>query len=583
MDAFLGSSGFWILAVSLPLLAALLLAVPPLRQHVACAVPWMAAPALALALWAEPSVSVDLPWVLLGSRLEVDDTGRVFLIFTAALWMICGRYARANLVQDPRQHRFFAFFLTSMTGNLGTVLAADMITFYFFFALMSFASYGLVVHEGGAESLRAGRVYIAFVIAGEILLFLGITGIAGVTGSTSFSAVREALSGSSSGSLMLAFVLIGFAIKTGTAPLHPWVPLAYRAAPIPASAALSGPMIKAGLLGWLRFLPIGETALPVLGMMCIAGGLTSAFGGVAVGLTQNDPKAALGYSSISQMGLMTIGVGVGLLAPESWALILPAIWLYALHHALAKAALFLGVGAFAHKAGDRWQDWMAIAGLLLPAMALAGVPFTSGAVAKIALKKGIESAPFPLTLVEPLSALAAVGTTLLMARFVVLAWRQRTSATELLAAGIAVPSIALSVGLALAVWWLPWAGFGSEAREVVAPAYVWDALWPPVVGLAIAWGVWRLLRRFGLEPLMHIPPGDLLSPLTRFLDGIGRMSRHWVAPPSLAEFSESRFPHQRIARTLSRTVVRAEGLFQRWDTVGVLVVVFVALLAFLGR
>jgi hypothetical protein len=103
-------------------------------------------------------------------------------------------------------------------------------------------------------------------------------------------------------------------------------------------------MIKAGLIGWLRVLPIGEVALPGWATLVITLGLLTALGGVAVGLTQRNPKANLAYSSVSQMGLMMVLVGVALAVPDGAELSVAAAGVYALHHGLAKGALFLGVG-----------------------------------------------------------------------------------------------------------------------------------------------------------------------------------------------------------------------------------------------
>jgi formate hydrogenlyase subunit 3/multisubunit Na+/H+ antiporter MnhD subunit len=578
MNPVLAHSAPWLFTVSLPLFAALLLAVPPLRRHVVAGAPWTAAPALAMALWTAPGTFIEIPWLLVGTRLGVDDTGRVFLLFTAALWIACGAYARAHVAQGQRSHRFTAFFLVSMAGNLGVVLAADAISFYCFFAVMSFASYGLVIHEGGSESRRAGRVYVAFVIAGELLLFVGIVGAAGLTGSANFPAMREALVRSSSGNVLLACLLAGFAIKAGAVPLHMWLPLAYRAAPIPASAVLAGPMIKAGLLGWLRFLPLGEAALPGLGLVCIAAGFSGAFGGVIVGLAQKDSKAALAYSSISQMGLITAGVGVGLLSPASWTLILPAIWLYALHHAVAKAALFLGVGVASRVGTGLRERRMVLAGLVLSALALAGAPFTSGAAAKVALKKSIESAPMPSGLVELVLSIAAVGTTLLMARFLVLVWPQRQSNSGPLAAGLLIPWLALVAAVALSVWSLPWTGFQSAALESLAAVYLWTTLWPLAVGLAIAWCTWRVPQLSGPASRMRIPAGDLLSPLTTLLCGVRSMSRDWERRISLPAFFGSRLPRPMNGGTLFRHATRMEATLRRWDVVGVVILALAAAL-----
>ncbi|MGE5306870.1 MAG: proton-conducting transporter membrane subunit [Alphaproteobacteria bacterium] len=110
-------------------------------------------------------------------------------------------------------------------------------------------------------------------------------------------------------------ILTAFAIKAGALGLRFWLPLADPAAPVPASAVLSGAMIKAGLLGWLRFLPLGEASLPGFGYFVIAGGLGAAFFVTLIGVTQKNPKTLLAYSSISQMGIITTGVGTGLVQP----------------------------------------------------------------------------------------------------------------------------------------------------------------------------------------------------------------------------------------------------------------------------
>ena len=112
--------------------------------------------------------------------------------------------------------------------------------------------------------------------------------------------------------------------------MHVWLPLAYKAAPTPASAVLSGAMINAGLLGWLRFMPLGLEALPQWSVVVLAAGFGAAFYGVLVGLFQEEPKTVLAYSSISQMGLMTVGVGIGLAAPESWPLCSSVVLVFAL-------------------------------------------------------------------------------------------------------------------------------------------------------------------------------------------------------------------------------------------------------------
>jgi formate hydrogenlyase subunit 3/multisubunit Na+/H+ antiporter MnhD subunit len=166
----------------------------------------------------------------------------------------------------------------------------------------------------------------------------------------------------------------------GLLPLHVWLPLAHPAAPMPASAVLSGVIVKAGVIGLIRFLPV-EPALPDWGAVLAAAGLLTAYWGVAIGLTQRNPKTVLAYSTVSQMGLVAAVLGMGLLAGGGAG---TAGTFYAAHHVLAKGALFLAVGVVAATgAGRLWP-------VLLPAAVLAlgfgGLPLTGGYVAKLAVK-----------------------------------------------------------------------------------------------------------------------------------------------------------------------------------------------------
>src|SRR5690606_7309656 len=130
------------------------------------------------------------------------------------------------------------------------------------------------------------------------------------TNQTALPAVAAGLADAPRRDLIVGLVLAGFGIKAGALPLHVWLPLAHPAAPTPASAVLSGAMIKAGLLGWLRFLPLGLVALPGWAALLMVLGVVAVFFGAAAGAVQQDAKAVLAYSSISQMGLMIIGLAI---------------------------------------------------------------------------------------------------------------------------------------------------------------------------------------------------------------------------------------------------------------------------------
>jgi len=372
-------------------------------------------PALLAAALLPPGSSLSLPWLLLGSELGLDATGRVFLLFSALLWLAASLYAAGSCAGDREAARFRVFFLLAMAGNLGLIVAQDIVSFYVAFSVMGLAATGLVAHRGSLRARRAARRYLAWTIAGELLLFVAVVMLAAQHGGgLAFSVLQS----NPPAGLVTALLLIGFGIKLALPGLHLWLPQAYAAAPAPAVAVLSGAMIKAGLLGWLRFLPPGDAALIVWGQVLMLTGVGGILFGAALALLQQRPRLVLAYSSISKMGVLTSGVGAALTWPAAAPALIGALALYAAHHALAKGALFLGLG-LVERGGLR--PW-ALAGLGFLALALAGAPLTSGALAKSGLNAALPGAAYPLTLVLGASALA---TTVVMARFLFLVWRRR--------------------------------------------------------------------------------------------------------------------------------------------------------------
>ncbi|MEW6490642.1 MAG: complex I subunit 5 family protein, partial [Thermodesulfobacteriota bacterium] len=465
------------------------------------------APGLLAALALPGGAAAPGDWLLLGTALGLDGTGRLFLGFTGVLWLLSGLYGQAYLGQDGGRAGFFGVYLLALAGNLGLCLAQDLVSFYLFFALMTFASYGLVVHDRSPAALAAGRVYLVLAVAGELLLFAGLVLLAGAAGTLALREAPAALAGAPRGGLVATLLLLGFGIKAGAVPLHVWLPLAHPAAPTPASAVLSGAMIKAGLLGWLRFLPLGEAALPGLGLPVAAAGMGAAFFGVLAGFFQQNPKTLLAYSSVSQMGFLTVAVGLGLAEPALWPAGLAAAGAYALHHGLAKGALFLGVGVAAAGVRGRAARAGLAAGLAVPALSLAGVPFTSGAAAKAALKGAVDLAPgaWPAALAW-LLPLAAVGTAALMGRFLFLVWPRGDGDSDP-SFGLGTPWALLVLACAGAAWAGPAAGYGEGASW----SGLWSSFWPAAAGGAAALVVWRTVRQLPAR----VPEGDLLVPTLR--------------------------------------------------------------------
>jgi formate hydrogenlyase subunit 3/multisubunit Na+/H+ antiporter MnhD subunit len=548
-----------ILIPGVPLLLAAAMALRTTRPGALALAPWAASPALLFALLGEAGSRLPLPWVMIGGELGLDATGQVFLLFTALLWLVAGVYARGYLAAGERV-RFFVWFLLTMSGNLGLILGQDLTTFYLFFALMSFAAYGLVVHERNEAALRAGRVYILLVVVGELALFAALVLATQIAGDTAFAAVRPALAVAASRDAVLALALIGLGIKAGVLALHVWLPLAHPVAPTPASAVLSGAMIKAGLLGWLRLLPLGEAALPGWATAFILLGLAGAFYGVLVGLLQTDPKTLLAYSSISQMGTLMLAVGLALAAPDLWPTLLAAIGLYALHHGLAKGALFLGVGVVGPARGVvRLWYWL---GLWVPALALAGAPLTSGMLAKTLLKAQAEIAPAPWDRLLPaLLPWAALATSLLLGRFLVqMAHARGTRHGDQPAFGMVLPWVALLLAVALVPWW-----------QTPVPPGLWSyhamvaALWPILVAVALVLAALWVAARLPW-PLPTVPPGDLLIPLGRMLVRLAQVARRFCEVDLVAarEALQGAVRGAAAAADPRRWAARVEGGLRAW-------------------
>jgi formate hydrogenlyase subunit 3/multisubunit Na+/H+ antiporter MnhD subunit len=563
------SASAWLAPILVPLIAALaVLIFRPVRSWLLVIAPL---PALSLGLLGPPGPSPRLPWLLLDASLDLTVAARPLLVMTAAVWAVAGASARQLSRERPS---FAALFLLTMAGNVGLLLAGDVVTFYVLFAWMTFAAYGLVVHDRSPAARRAGRVYVVLGVLGEVALLGGLVLAVSHAGDTGMAEVAASLGEAQHRDLIVGLLVAGFGVKAGLVPLHVWLPLAHPAAPVPASAALSGTMIKAGLVGWLQILPLGEVALPRWGTTLIMLGLVGTGLGVVAGTVQSDPKVLLAYSSISQMGLITSVVGVGLLAPASGTLASLAAVTYAVHHGFAKATLFLGVGV--HKAGvNARRHRLLIGGMILAALALAGAPLTSGWIAKQLVKDAVDLLPGgaagQLTLVL---SLASVGTTILMARLVWLI-REPTRAVSGSWAGFG-PWTAGVIVMAVGSWLLPTVVPMPLAPGPFTRSGVWDGLWPVLLGLALSAGWWWLRQRRTASAWSACPPiapGDLLVVVER--------SWPLLQAPTQRLFTTIELLERRV-RTLQdigrvgvrpgSRIDRLEDWLTRWRTAGVLFV-----------
>lgn len=455
-------------------------------------------PAIVSAVLVPVGSTLQLPWLLLGVQLVLDPTAQLLLLFSALVWFAAAVHAAA--LPPTGRGGFAVAFLMAMAGNFLLLLAADVVTFYLGFALMGLSAYGMLVDPRSQRARRAARVYLGFTLLGEVALFSGIVMLVADGGSILFAD----LAGGTPPPAAVALLLLGFGIKVALPGLHVWLPLAYTAAPVAAVAVLSGPMMKAGLLGWLRFLPPGAGGLDGWGSPLIVVGAFGIVLGVSLGVLQRTPRALLAYSSIAKMGLITALFGSALAAGRAGDAIVAALLLFAIHHLLVKSTLFLAVGEWERRGAQRWL----LGGSVLLALSMVGAPLTAGAAAKQALADALAGELGQLLL------FSAVGTAVLMIRFIVLLAGGRARPAP------AAPSAALAwLGLLPLALWAPFAP-GALRFEP-------SSLLPIALGLLIAALAWLLVRR---RPALavHPAPGDLVVPAQRALQAAWRrLPRRW--------------------------------------------------------
>jgi len=498
-----------LLSIGLPLLLAFAVWVGSIQAWVmrlSMIAPLLALSSAFVAITSDASVTtVDLTWLLNGSQLLLDETGQVFLLLTAIVWFSSALLSLTDTAAIQQRPRFYFCFLLAMAGNIGVVLAGELALFYTCFALMSFAAYGLIVTNDDANIARAGRVYMTLVIIGEVLLFSAFVVIAQINGSSSITQWQTLVPAA----VTVPLIILGFGIKIGAIPWHFVLPVTYSAAPTSAAVALGGAMLNAGLLGWLRFLPLGQTSLPDAGTTLIVLGLLAAFVGAFIGMTQTNPKALLGYSSVSQVGLMTVMVGLTLVDHGQWETISAVLLIYVLHHALAKGALFYAVSMTAARSRLAYS-WQCIA-LLLPALSIAGAPLTTGALAKVNFKAAIDAVPDPWSVwLAFLLPLSSIVTALLLIRFAGLVWPKRPSAGAGTNFNTAlIGQIVLIFAVACCAWLVADAkGLGSVSLPMKG-AYFWSSIWPLLLAGAAAVVASRILK-ISRRQLPRIPAGDVL-------------------------------------------------------------------------
>ncbi|MDR3299015.1 MAG: hydrogenase 4 subunit B [Candidatus Accumulibacter sp.] len=357
---------------------------------------------LALVALASDKQELILPFGLPGLpfHLRLDALSSFFLFLLGAASAGISIYAAGySRKADGRalglQCLLYHIFLASMVFVL---LANDGYAFMVAWETMALSSFFLVTAEHRhAEIRRAGYLYLLLAHIGAMAILLSFGVMAGSAGDYTFDAMR-AFKGSDfweTAAFLLA--LFGFGAKAGLLPLHVWLPEAHPAAPSPVSAMMSGIMLKTAIYGLLR---VGFDLLQAhtwwWGLLLLLVGLASALFGVVFSAVQTDMKRLLAYSSIENVGLIVLGMGLALIFSafsmlSFAALALTATLYHCLNHAFFKSLLFLSTGSVLHATGERnlgklgglihqmpWVAWLALIGVL----ASAGLPPLNGFVSE---------------------------------------------------------------------------------------------------------------------------------------------------------------------------------------------------------
>jgi hydrogenase-4 component B len=390
---------------------------------------------LVFASFGTVALELSLPWHLPWERLSIglDAIGAVFLIPVFTVPVLGAIYGLVYWRQTdhPETGRGLGLFYGLLAGAMAlVVLARNSVLFLIVWELMALAAFFLATVENDkADVRRAGWIYLVATHAGTICLLALFALMRQVSGSFAFAVLDAGTVVPGMVTALFILSVVGFGFKAGLMPLHVWLPGAHANAPSHVSAVMSGVMLKMGIYGILRMislLPISETWNG--GALLAIGAVTGVFG-IAFAIGQNDIKRLMAYSSIENIGIITMGIGLAVLGralhrTDLVLLGLGGALLHVWNHSLFKSLLFLNAGTIMHAVHTREMNRMGglaktmpvTAGLfLLGAVAICGLPplngFASEWLIYLGLFQGLENsggAAWPATGVGAV-ALAVIG------------------------------------------------------------------------------------------------------------------------------------------------------------------------------
>lgn len=379
---------------------------------------------------AEPVIYTHSWLQIFTFSLKIDTVSAFFLIPVFAISAVAALYSFQYLHDTKRaagtaiNYFFYALLIISMAL---VVCANNLISFALAWELMSVSSFFLVIYDVHKKETRgAGYIYFIFTQAGALFIFAGFGFLYSHTGTFGF----EALASIPDSAKLIAFILIliGCGSKAGIMPLHIWLPYAHPAAPSHVSAVMSGVMIKMGIYGIVRFYLLLEPTSVVFGQIVIILGISSGILGVVYAIGKQDIKKMLAYSSVENIGIILLGLGVGMLGAASGNKTMAAFGfagglLHVFNHSIFKSLLFMGAGSVIHqtKTGASNQlgglmKTMPVTGrsLLIGSISISGLPPFNGFISEFLIYYGaihglsLHGASFVLSALA-IIALAVIG------------------------------------------------------------------------------------------------------------------------------------------------------------------------------
>lgn len=355
----------------------------------------------------------------------IDNMGAIMLLMVSGVAFLIHLFSTWYMDHDEKHGRFFTFLPLFTSAMLGMVLSDNLFGLFIFWEIMGFCSYSLIgiyvkKEKAGDASLKAFMT----TRVGDVFLLLGIVAIWMVLGSVTYVDIYAAIAegkfaglsviGISMSTFVALCIFLGAMGKSAQFPLHVWLPDAMMG-PTPGSALIhAATMVTAGVWISLRMYPLMVDG-DITWFIAVIGAIT-AFGAATIALVQTDIKAVLAFSTLSQLGYMMIGVGVG-----SYN----AAFMHVITHAVFKACLFLSAGSVIHTIHEQEMPKMGGLRKYLPythfammccTLAIAGIPFFSGFVSKDrilgdALYYGFMAGQNPLLAIVPILGFAGAGLT----------------------------------------------------------------------------------------------------------------------------------------------------------------------------